>query len=1743
MQRVITASLLASILITSVFIQVLGPIVAANQYRLDATAIKLLGESRDDTAQYLKLDAEAQSYGFEVPKPTDTAATSQHGGRLADAYSASLPLDAKQGITYTDTANKIGITVTPQFMTGPGQQIDGDHIVYPAGAHKLVYTLKYNGLKEDIIVPSFSGDQLDYQFELALPSGVEARLDDQGNIGIYSADATLYGDISFGSDEDRAKIDLVREKGAKTNLVATIPAPIVKDATGKEYNDRASFKLGDKITKQGPATQSDVPAEVATKLASQSSRNTYSLEIAAYDLRDLPYPIAIDPTITTTSGSDFGKGNMDGTELDGANNLVKRSGLSGGSVGAWTTSMMGGPRYGTSSQAFNGYLYVMGGISDSRMKSVLYAQINGDGSLGVWQSGNTMPRMTFLSGSAIVSVAGGNYIYTLGGYGSGCTGPNSSCNDVNFAKINADGSLSAWATTASMVNYRLGMSSEGKDGYLYATGGCSDFGAAVAGVTSTGCVSNNNSVEFSKPNSDGTIPLVGVGSWTATTTMPASLYGHSTVIHNGKLYVIGGVLDDTGNVSSAIYFATINAGNGSIGAWSTSTLGLPSSMYFGGAAVISGKLYIYGGVIAEIASSRVIYSDFDGTGNITGWVATTNLPYANYAFSLAISNNYIYINGGSTGNNRVTGKVISATVNGDASINSWNTVTTLTSSRMFHASGVANGYFYVWGGSGHNGDNLSYAKLNSDGSLGKWQEGSRMISVRTTIYGGLYNGALYACGGVNINSCEFAKLNSDGSVAAWQLTTGLPRSTLHGSGVIYNGYFYILGGVVPDTVGNKLVAETIFSKLNGDGSLGPWSTTTSFVTKRVYMSVSASNGYLYMAGGCTDSVTNPGTCQTRLGDVQIATLDSSTGTIISWSASTSLPTLSSNASIGVYNGHLYLAGGRNSLYVTRVIYAPIYANGSLGAWADTTSLPEVVGSASVAFLDNYILVSGGTDSFNNNFNSLSVAKIDPAGITRPFAAGTAFATARSWGTSVYANGYIYVIGGCNVTSDAASCAQVNVLSSVEAAPVNSDGTLGTWVVKSAMPGGRWNHAATAHGGVIYVSGGCSSIVVSTCIYEGTSYYATITNTAGDISWTTNTNANITPRREHTATVANGYLYVIGGYAGSAPISSVEKALIAADGNFGAWAATTSLPGPRNRLSSVTYGGQIYVHGGGSTVGFRGTVAGDGTPTWYTAGDFTVSGSDIKLTAYNGYLYLTRGTTVDSAPINADGTVGTVRANPSLNVSRYPLGIAGVNGYIHVIGGCSSMSGSTCNSPTNTTSTAQVNNGGNGSLVGWNGTTGIPDSGWPIRSAVYAGRVYVQGAGTAVFSNVINANGSLGGVWTPSPNIPDITQGGSSITILNGYLYAQGGKIGGTTVGLVYYMQLGTDGSFAPAWTSAATVPNNHSGNIVTSGSFLYVLTGGNGGGSASVYVARQNSDGSIGAATFCGITWCATTAMPDVRNNTIPLVMKGAMYVMGGIGSAGYSKSVIAASIQLDGQLSSWVTVSNLLEPIASVNPIVVNGYVYIIGGIYGSNQVFTSYEVASVGAGFGQIGEWTRRSNISLANGRYGSANFYYRNNIYNIGGALPSSAPASDSYYTSFNSLARTGTYSRLLDFDKGIRPTKLITRGSKLKGGVANVSYSSTNNSATIFGNTQSSADIGYAGSNGLSLNLGTGRTLSRYLWLSYTIDDSQAASFPDEAGGQSTITDYDLYYTANPESRLKGGRTFTGGTDRGLDAAPR
>ena len=249
----------------------------------------------------------------------------------------------------------------------------------------------------------------------------------------------------------------------------------------------------------------------------------------------------------------------------------------------------------------------------------------------------------------------------------------------------------------------------------------------------------------------------------------------------------------------------------------------------------------------------------------------------------------------------------------------------------------------------------------------------------------------------------------------------------------------------------------------------------------------------------------------------------------------------------------------------------------------------------------------------NNYNGT------PAGYTNT----SAITSASVGASSVIYNGYIYFAGGCTATA----CNGSTVRTQVDYAPINDDGTIGTWATTSSMgtnrsfssllqttvtcmlladpqtahltpvpntlllmpmarlaPGQPIHRSPTGLGGIdgvifngyVYVTGGKGNGAVG---YVSTVYYSQINTATGALgTWTTGA-AFTGGRNNHTALAYNSALYILGGFDGTNYLADVQYAKINADGSIGSWNYTANLPQGLQMSSGFAANGYLYLISG------------------------------------------------------------------------------------------------------------------------------------------------------------------------------------------------------------------------------------------------------------------------------------------------------------------------------------------------------------------------------------------------------------------------------------------------------------------------------------------------------------------------------------------------------------------------------------
>jgi hypothetical protein len=295
------------------------------------------------------------------------------------------------------------------------------------------------------------------------------------------------------------------------------------------------------------------------------------------------------------------------------------------------------------------------------------------------------------------------------------------------------------------------------------------------------------------------------------------------------------------------------------------------------------------------------------------WVQTTSLPDGYFGHSLVYSSGYLYQAGGADNNNGIADgvNVFYAQVHSNGTIGSWNSATPLPDAIFFHAGVAANGFVYVISGEHYNptdgifiSSNVYYSKINSDGSLGAWNIANPLPDSLIYLSASVWNNTIYVAGGYNGGETESsniysAQIQSNGSLSSWTTQTSLPIVTDAQAGAI-NGYLYEIGGF--DNLGNVLT-NTYYTKINADGTLAGWSQTSPLPQPESNFGAIAANGFVFSIGGQNQSAATSSFYITAV---------NGNGSLGSWSSGTSLPLPIYTFAVANNSSYIFLTGGEDN---------------------------------------------------------------------------------------------------------------------------------------------------------------------------------------------------------------------------------------------------------------------------------------------------------------------------------------------------------------------------------------------------------------------------------------------------------------------------------------------------------------------------------------------------------------------------------------------------------------------------------------------------------------------------------------------------------------------------------------------------------------------------------------------------------------------------------------------------------------
>jgi len=225
--------------------------------------------------------------------------------------------------------------------------------------------------------------------------------------------------------------------------------------------------------------------------------------------------------------------------------------------------------------------------------------------------------------------------------------------------------------------------------------------------------------------------------WTETSALPEGRTGHSLVYYNGYVYCLGGRADGTVEQNrgvDTVFYASVNA-DGSIGAWVAGPV-LPASRANGGAAAWDGYLYYWGGWDQTYATQNTcFYAPLAGDGSIGAWVTSSvTIPdAAGQAYADAFGsdglcvNGYLYIINGENNNGTRQDAVYYSQIQAGHDFGTWTATTSTDNASWFHGNvfyeGPSTTWIYRVGGNlgGTTESFLRKAVFNGDGTVGAWE--------------------------------------------------------------------------------------------------------------------------------------------------------------------------------------------------------------------------------------------------------------------------------------------------------------------------------------------------------------------------------------------------------------------------------------------------------------------------------------------------------------------------------------------------------------------------------------------------------------------------------------------------------------------------------------------------------------------------------------------------------------------------------------------------------------------------------------------------------------------------------------------------------------------------------------------------------------------------------------------------------------------------------------------------------------
>ncbi len=259
----------------------------------------------------------------------------------------------------------------------------------------------------------------------------------------------------------------------------------------------------------------------------------------------------------------------------------------------------------------DGRIYVFGGknpLENNEASNKVYAAtVAADGTLGTWQEMRNLDKAVYLH----AVVATDTHVYVIGGISRKDEGTVNEYSQVWYAAWEDDGTLGAWDTTTEYPNSIQLHEAEIVNGRIYVMGGFSE-GAEQSAVRSAAI-----------------LPTGQLSGWVDETDLKNSLRRFSAVATRDWIYVIGGATlvdkNDEEPTPQTVIWRTRVQSNGRLGTW-TEAGALPLPSEYHESVIHDGKLLVIGGRNGDQVYSSVYSYVFNADGSLGAKVDEESLP-------------------------------------------------------------------------------------------------------------------------------------------------------------------------------------------------------------------------------------------------------------------------------------------------------------------------------------------------------------------------------------------------------------------------------------------------------------------------------------------------------------------------------------------------------------------------------------------------------------------------------------------------------------------------------------------------------------------------------------------------------------------------------------------------------------------------------------------------------------------------------------------------------------------------------------------------------------------------------------------------------------------------------------------------------------------------------------------------------------------------------------------------------------